>query len=76
MNLRVALSTTFFILKLIFRLPGMIISYYLRRRSATGRFRRELVARGVPPSEAKELGKMYPFKLGDVITVARGFSRS
>ena len=75
MNLRVALSTTFFILKLIFRLPGMLISYYLRRRSALGHFRRELVAQGVPPREAKELGKLYPFKLGDVLTVARGFSR-
>jgi hypothetical protein len=76
MNLRVALSTTFFILKLIFRLPGTFISYYLRRRSAMGRFRRELVAQGVPPREARELGRLYPFKLGDVITVARGFSRS
>jgi hypothetical protein len=76
MNIRVAISTTFFILKLIFRLPGMLISYYLRRRSAMGRFRRELVAQGVPPREARELGRLYPFKLGDVITVARGFSRS
>jgi len=76
MNVRVALSTTFFILKLIIRLPGMLISYYLRRRSALGRFRRELVAQGVPPREARELGKLYPFKLGDVISVARGISRS
>ena len=76
MNLRVTIYSIFFILKLIIRLPGMLISYYVKRRRAVGQFRRELVAQGVPQDEAKELGNLYPFKLSEILTLTRGLSRS
>jgi hypothetical protein len=75
MNLRTTLSSAFFILKMIFIMPGIIIRYYLKRRSAIGHFKKELEVSGVPSEEAKELAKIYPFKLGDMIKIARGFSR-
>jgi hypothetical protein len=75
MNLWTAISSAFFILKMIFILPGIIIRYYLKRRSAIGHFKKELEVSGVPSKEAKELAKIYPFKLGDMIKVARGISQ-
>ena len=52
----------------------MAMNYYLKRRGAVNRFRRELIAGGVPPDEARELAKMYPFKLREAMKATRGFS--
>ena len=70
------LHTVFSLMKLIFILPGMTMNYYLKRRGAVNRFRRELIAGGVPPDEARELAKMYPFKLREAMKAARGFSEN
>ena len=50
----------------------MMIKYRLGRRRAMNTFKRELIACGVPPNEAEELRRMYPFDLGDIIDLARG----
>jgi hypothetical protein len=68
------LKTTFFVIKMMFRFPFFVFSYYFRRRKAVGLFRKELIESGVPPLEAKKLADVYPFKLGDIIKAARNFS--
>ena len=66
-----------------FRLMGIGLSlpvYYTRyriaRRRAVGAFKRELIASGVPPMEAADLASLYPFKLNDIMDVARDFRAS
>ena len=76
MSIGKVLTTLFYSMKVIFSLPGMAMNYYLKRRGAVNRFRRELIAGGVPPDEARELAKMYPFKLREAMKATRGFSES
>jgi hypothetical protein len=54
----------------------MIIRYYLKRRKAVGHFRKELIAHGVSPQAARELGSLYPFKLREIIGMTRNFTGS
>ena len=54
----------------------MIIRYYLKRRKAVGHFRKELIAHGISPEAAKELGSLYPFKLREIIGMTRNFTGS
>jgi hypothetical protein len=54
----------------------MLIRYYLKRRKAVGQFRKELIAHGVSPEAAKELGSLYPFKLSEMIGMTRNFTGS
>ena len=54
----------------------MMIKYRLGRRRAMNTFKRELIACGVPPDEAEELRRMYPFDLGDIIALARAAPNS
>lgn len=75
MNLRRSLTTFFYMTKLILSLPSIVVRYYFKRRKALGQFKRELIASGLSQQEAKELANVYPFKLGEVMTLARGFSR-
>jgi hypothetical protein len=70
------LRTIFYATKLMFSFPGLFVSYYCRRRKAVGQFKRELIESGFSPSEAKELADNYPFKLGEVVSMARQFSRN
>ncbi len=65
----------FSFLKLAFSLPGLIISFYMKRRKAVKRFREEMIACGMPPVEAKELAKMYSFRIRDLLKLTRGFSK-
>lgn len=74
MNLRRSLTTFFYMTKLILILPGIFVRYYFKRRKALGQFKRELIASGLSQQEAKELANVYPFKLGEVVMLARGFS--
>jgi hypothetical protein len=69
-----ALHTIFYFMKMIFSLPDLAFSYYMKRRRAVSRFKMELIACGVPPGEARELAKLYPFKLRDAMNLARGYS--
>jgi hypothetical protein len=54
----------------------MLIRYYLKRRKAVGHFRKELIAHGVSPEAAKELGSLYPFKISEIIGITRIFASS
>jgi hypothetical protein len=54
------------------RAPGWAYQWSRGYRRARGAFRRQLVASGIPPEEARELSEMYPFKMGDLIEAARG----
>jgi len=49
----------------------MLIKYKLKRRGAVNTFRREMIACGVPVQEAEELARVYPFDLGDLMTLMR-----
>lgn len=64
----------FITLQLALRLPGMALRYYFKRRGARARFKNELVASGLPQDVADELASSYPFKLGDMMRMAKSFS--
>jgi len=66
----------FSFLKLAFSFPGLIISFYVKRRKAVKRFRKEMIAYGMPPDEANELAKMYSFRIRDLLRLTRGFSEA
>ena len=70
-----ALSTFFIFIKLTFSFPRLIISFYMKRRHAVKRFREEMIACDMPPGEAKELAKMYSFRIRDLLRLPRGFSK-
>ena len=64
-------STIYHGLRIGFKFPGMIIRWKLQYRTAKKRFKNELIKFGLPPEEAKELAELYPFKLEDIIELAR-----
>jgi len=49
----------------------MLIKFKLKRRGAKRNFKKELIACGVPPWEADELAQLYPFDLGDLMSLTR-----
>lgn len=61
----------FSFLKLAFSLPGLIISFYVKRRKAVKRFKAEMIACGVPPAEARELSEMYNIGITDFLKMTR-----
>jgi len=61
--------------KLILSLPGMVLRFYFRRRRALGQFKRELIASGISSGEAEELADVYPFKLEEIMSLARGLPK-
>jgi hypothetical protein len=75
-NIQRTLSTIFYFTKMMFSFPGILASYYSRRRKAVSLFRKELIESGIPPSEARELANLYPFKLSEMVDIARQFSRN
>ena len=56
---------------LMVKVPGYAIQWSTGYKRARSEFRRQLVADGIPPKEAKELADLYPFKMGDLIEAAR-----
>ncbi len=56
---------------LMVRVPGYAIQWSTGYKRARSEFRRQLVADGIPPKEARELADLYPFKMGDLIEAAR-----
>ena len=76
MSIRRTLSTIFYFTKLMFSFPGILASYYSRRRKAVSLFRKELIESGITLTEARELADLYPFKLGEIVNIARQFSRN
>lgn len=60
------------ILGLMVKVPGWGIQWSTSYRRARGAFRRQLMAQGVPESEARELADLYPFKMSDLVEAVRG----
>ena len=56
--------TIFYSSTLLLRAPGMLIKYKMKRRGAVNMFKREIRAR-------EELAMVYPFDLGDLMTLMR-----
>ena len=56
---------------LMVRVPGYAIQWSTGYKRARSEFRRQLIAGGIPHEEAKELAKLYPFKMSDLIEAAR-----
>ena len=54
------------------KFPGMLIQWKLQHRKAKNEFKKTLVNSGLPPMEAEELAELYPFKLEELISLARG----
>ena len=63
--------TIFYSTSLLFKAPGMLIKFKLKRRGAKRNFKKELIACGVPPWEADKLAQLYPFDLGDLMSLTR-----
>jgi hypothetical protein len=63
--------TIFYSSTLLLRAPGMLIKYKMKRRGAVNTFKREMIACGVPVQEAEELARVYPFDLGDLMSLMR-----
>lgn len=61
-------------MKIAARVPGIALSWRSKRSIAKDQLRRELMAYGFEPHEARELSEMYPFKLGEMIQLARNTS--
>ena len=57
--------------RLMLSLPGIAVSFYLKRRRAVGLFKKELMARGLSPRKAEEIAGAYPFKMGDMLEMLR-----
>ncbi len=66
--------TIFYSSALLLRAPGMLIKYKMKRRGAVNTFKREMIACGVPLRAAEELARVYPFNLGDLMTLMRNAS--
>lgn len=63
--------TIFYSSALLLRAPGMLIKYKMSRRGAVNTFKREMIACGVPVGDAERLSRMYPFDLGDLMSLMR-----
>jgi hypothetical protein len=61
-------------MKIAARVPSMALSWRSRRNRAKDQLKRELMAYGFEPHEARELSEMYPYKLGEMIQLARNTS--
>ena len=58
-------------LRIGLKFPGMMIRWKLQHNKAKNQFKKTLVNSGLPPSEAQELAELYPFKLEELIILAR-----
>ena len=58
-------------LRIGLKLPGMMIRWKLQYRKAKTQFKMTLIDSGLPLREAEDLADLYPFKLEDLISLAR-----
>ena len=68
---RISLRAAWKAFGLMVRVPGYAYQWSNGYKRARSEFRRQLVADGIPPEEARELADLYPFKMGDLIEAAR-----
>ena len=58
-------------LRIGLKFPGMMIPWKLRHKKAKNQFKETLVNSGLPPGKAQELAEFYPFKLEELVSLAR-----
>ena len=71
MSGRSYVSTVYYGMKMMAKVPGFLIQWKLQYRQAKNHFRKELIASGMLKEEADELANMYPFKLEEFMSLAR-----
>lgn len=71
MSGRSYVSTVYYGMKMMAKVPGFLIQWRLQYRRAKNHFRKELIVAGMSKKEANELADMYPFKLEELISSAR-----
>jgi hypothetical protein len=64
-------STVYHGLRVMLKAPGILVRWKLGHRRAKNTFKKELIASGISKYEAKDLAELYPFKLEDIISLAR-----
>ena len=64
-------STVYHGLRVVLKAPVILVRWKLGHRRAKNTFRKELISSGISEHEARELAELYPFKLEDIITLAR-----
>ena len=71
MSGRSYVSTVYYGMKMMVKVPGFLIQWRLQYRRAKNHFRKELIAAGMSNKEADELADMSPFKLGEFMSLAK-----
>lgn len=59
------------VLILIVRFPIIYVKWLYKHWRAKNTFKRHLLSEGFPANEAHELTKLYPFKIGDMMQLAK-----
>jgi hypothetical protein len=59
------------IILLVIRFPVIYMKWVYKHWKAKNNFRKHLLKDGIPKHEAHELTKLYPFKISDLIQLAR-----
>ena len=56
---------------LIVRFPVIYVKWIYKHWRAKNTFKRLLLSEGIPANEVHELTKLYPFKMSDMIQIAK-----
>ena len=56
---------------LIIRFPVIYVNWIYKHWRAKNTFRRLLLSEGIPAKEAQDLAKLYPFKMSDMMQLAK-----
>ena len=68
------LQTFFYGMRLTAKIPSILLSWRSNRNKAKKHFKQELIAQGVPLRDVEELTEEFPFRLGELLSLARVFS--
>ena len=71
MSGRSYVSTVYYGMKMMAKVPVFLIQWRLQYRWAKNHFRKELNATRMSKKEANELADVYPFKLEELMSSAR-----
>ena len=59
------------VLGLMVRAPGWALNYSMSYKRAKNQFKLQLIEHGVPQVEAEDLGELFPFKMSNIVKMAR-----
>ena len=59
------------VLGLMVRAPGWVLNYSMSYKRAKNQFKLQLIEHGVPQVEAEDLAELFPFKISDIVKMAR-----